>query len=553
VTRRLPSWLPYCLIALTCLIWLGVSNVSLNGDDYQYLHSFAPIHTLGDAIRPWTEHDANPHYFRPLANTTMVLDFMLFGWDGGAFHLTNVLFHLIASLLVFKTALVVFRLSRGQSLCTALIFAALASHEYNLVVDTARADILVSIFSMLAMISLARWGETRAASRYLLACLFYGLALTSKEAAYLMLPVFVWQIVRFRGLTARTVIRFVLPMLAISVLFWWYHDHYTMTALSSNEVIDNASLKGILMNAAQSVGYLIVPMSQQSALELMDNPLLLAVLGFAFIGIVWITFRLLSAENRRLIALPTFVMVVTGLASWLVFERWRLYLPSVGGAAMLSICATAFLRRKGAPRLFGLVAILLFSLYHIGRAVASQSEWQASTALMQDMKADLARILSTNSARPIAFVLVTEPAKLGSAGVMILGVEALAQQAEAERLGARGLEYASVDTASVKVDVAIHVFALDAAMGYKGLAVDRIGPSTFRVSAPSAAQIRLVPAALGTGAVRTRVDMRQMDTLSNIIMTSYTQQGTRETMEFQLRDSLATPIVFDGHHLRLSQ
>lgn len=550
--NRLPRLLPYLLVPATCLLWLGVSGIQLNGDDYQYLHSLAPMHSVGDALRPWTEHDANPHYFRPLANTTMVADFLLFGWSGSAFHLTNLLFHVVASLLVYPVARRVFRISQSQALIAALLFAILASHEYNLVVDTARADELVTIFGLLAMLALESWSGSRQASSLTLATLCYSLALTSKELAFFLLPVFAWQVIRAQGIHLLPVVRALWPLALVSIAFLIYHEHFTLTTLGSNDVVQGASVGSVLKNAAFSLAYLFLPLEQETALRMMHDHVLLVALALVAIGLLWLAVRTLGSSERKQLMLPLLFLFVTGISSWLVFERWRLYLPSVGAVIVLVMFGSALLRRSYGKILVAVLACAFIG-YHVNRALSAQRDWQRSTAMMHTMKNDLRVLLSNRPSRQMRIMLVTVPAKLGSAGVMVLGWEALAQQAEAERLNAPGLALGAVDTSTVNVDGAIQVYALNTRNAFAGLRVQQTGASRFIVSAPGSAGLRLIPAGAGFAAARQELNLSAGDTLTNIVVNSYQRNPSIEAIEFSLLDSTVTPVIFDGKHLTFAR
>src|SRR5205807_8081788 len=136
------------------------------------------------------------------------------------------LFHLIATLLVFYFVRDIFHFTEGESLCAALVFGLMASHEYNLVVDTARADILVATFMMLTILLHLR--AAKGALFSIGAALSYALALCSKEIAIMALPLLIlfehfrdrWDIIIGR-------MRRIIPYLFASILFFFYHTHFT--------------------------------------------------------------------------------------------------------------------------------------------------------------------------------------------------------------------------------------------------------------------------------------------------------------------------------------
>jgi hypothetical protein len=323
-----------------------------------------------------------------------------------------------------------------------------------------------------------------------------------------------------------------------------------MTSLAANDVVQGSSVAGIVKNALFSLGYLLIPLEQKTALALTHQPVMLASVAVLAIVLLWIFTRSIDKPIRARLLFPLFFLVCTGVPSWLVFERWRLYLPSVGAVMILILIASAMLRRGGASKVIALSLASLFILFHVYRSIASTIEWQRSTALMQRVEQDMKAALATIPQRPVRLMLITSPAKLGSAGVLLLGAEAIGQQAEAERLYAPGLLDGLVDTNSVKVEEAIQVYALNADHGFQGLDVTSLGNGNYRVEAPLRSGMKLVPTGLGMGALRHDLALRAGDTLDNIIVRRYERTIETERIEFSLRDTLVTPLVFDGAHVR---
>jgi hypothetical protein len=102
----------------------------------------------------------------------------------------------------------------------------------------------------------------------------------------------------------------------------------------------------------------------------------------------------------------------------------------------------------------------------------------------------------------------------------------------------------------VKVEEAIQVYALNADHGFRGLDVTSLGNGNYRVEASLRSGMKLVPTGLGMGALRHDLALRAGDTLDNIIVRRYERTIETERIEFSLRDTLVTPLVFDGAHVR---
>jgi len=117
-------------------------------------------------------------YYRPLQAVSYLFDYSLWGLVPFGFHLTNLVLHILAALLVYRFSGLLFGDSEAGFL-SALLFAV---HPLNTsVVDyiSGRADILLAVFSLSALLLFIRGGR----KYYFWSLWCFILALLSKEAA----------------------------------------------------------------------------------------------------------------------------------------------------------------------------------------------------------------------------------------------------------------------------------------------------------------------------------------------------------------------------------
>lgn len=122
---------------------------------------------------------AGYQYYRPFQSLTNMFDYTLWGLNPFGFHLTNLLLHILAVILIYFLINILFG-EKEASLFAALLFAV---HPVNRsVVDhiTSRANILLLIFTAS---SLALFLKSRGRRDYLLSLACFILALLSKETA----------------------------------------------------------------------------------------------------------------------------------------------------------------------------------------------------------------------------------------------------------------------------------------------------------------------------------------------------------------------------------
>lgn len=164
----------------------------------------------------------------PLTRLSHILDAQVFGLRAGWHHLTNVLLHSFATLLLFAflhraTG------SRWPSAFVAFVFALHPLHVESVAWVTERKDVLSACFWFLALWGYVRYAERPGLGRYLLVLFFFCLGLMSKPMLvtlpFVLLLMDIWPLRRMplRDLSGsgprRTVIELVrekVPLFAIS-------------------------------------------------------------------------------------------------------------------------------------------------------------------------------------------------------------------------------------------------------------------------------------------------------------------------------------------------
>lgn len=140
-----------------------------------------PIH-LGGAW--WTPHDLSVEYFRPLVVVSFAIDHLLYGWHAAGYHLTNLVFHAMATLLAWVIARRI--LGEGfASWSTACLFAVHPCHVQAVGWISGRTDVLAALFYMAALVAYFESRE-RPGSRFrfaLLSVVLFLAALMAKEMA----------------------------------------------------------------------------------------------------------------------------------------------------------------------------------------------------------------------------------------------------------------------------------------------------------------------------------------------------------------------------------
>jgi Flp pilus assembly protein TadD len=191
------------LIVVTFAVFWPVRNHTfLNYDDYEYVvensHVKAGLTFKGLIWAFTTTHSNNWH---PLTWLSHMLDYELFGLRPGEHHLTNLLFHLTNTLLLF---LVFKRMTGGlwESSFVAALFALHPLHVESVAWVAERKDVLSTFFWMLTMWTYIRYTEEPKLKRYLLVLLSFTLGLLSKPMLvtipFVLLLLDYWPLGRFQ-------------------------------------------------------------------------------------------------------------------------------------------------------------------------------------------------------------------------------------------------------------------------------------------------------------------------------------------------------------------
>ncbi|GEM_PF-2922516 len=538
------------ILAATALLWSGVIGIGVNSDDYEGLAAAAPIHSSYDLIRPFIVPDPNPYYFRPVSAVTMSADFLLFGWNGPMFHLTSLLTHLIATLLVFYVSRDVFKLTIGEALCTTLAFGIAASHELNLTVDAMRVDVVLAIFVLLTLILEYQARHRRSWLFRFFALLSFIAAVLAKEVA-IILPILIPLVLSDPSVKDRfnwkQEVKRLTPYLLAAVVVYIYHAQFTGSPLNSEALSAEGghSIVAALRNSAYALGYSILPLDLQTATKIIGEYGMAALVTGAVLAAVFVWMLMRGNKDWRSLWKPIFFIILTGGVLAISFERWRIYLPSVGLFALIVLLVNR--NRSRTFKGIAIAAFVLLGFFHIFRALNAQAEWRASTALKDKLLPQFSRILDSDKRRPLNLGILLCPAKLGSASVLMPDLGGVIQRVEADRISNRNRQDASIAGVNVDMWGAVNVFALDRKMGYSGLQWKKIDKHEYEVTATTP-QLILYPFGSPSNGVARRdfrlqpgMTIRLPEVIDSICEV---RSGAASRIRIRILDTAALPIAY---------
>ncbi len=187
---------PYIIIAiLTFIVYYQVINFGLvEFDDKQIIDNANSTEggtaSLVFGKDPYFKSDQNSQFYRPIQNLTILIDSSIKGTDYSAFHLTNLLLHILTAMSLFYL-LTLLKYDKLLSMLLSLVFALHPLFSFVVVWIPARGDLLAALFSLLSFIFFIKYLQNQRVIDSALNLLFLILAIFSKEIAFILPVIFI--------------------------------------------------------------------------------------------------------------------------------------------------------------------------------------------------------------------------------------------------------------------------------------------------------------------------------------------------------------------------
>lgn len=215
-TNRDRKLTTFVVIALVVLVWVAfgnsLGNEFVNYDDGDYVYENPIVSqglTLSGIGGAFTHfHAANWH---PLTTISHMVDCQIYGLQPWGHHLTNVLLHALAAILLFLALRRLTEKSLNSQLSTlssafvAALFAIHPLHVESVVWISERKDVLSGVFCMLTILAYARYAQSKGRNigKYLLVVSAFALGLMCKPTLvtlpFVLLLLDYWPLQRMRS------------------------------------------------------------------------------------------------------------------------------------------------------------------------------------------------------------------------------------------------------------------------------------------------------------------------------------------------------------------
>lgn len=305
-------------------------------------------------------------YYRPVFTDSLVIDYHLAALNPLMYHISNLVFHLLAIVLLYRLLLLL-----NTTTITAFMLCLLFSVHPVLVHAVewipGRNDSMLCVFSLLAVISLIRYFREKKTTAAMLHVLFFVLALLTKENAVLLPLVFGVFAFIFRPEKKQMAI---LVTVWLAALAGWYllRNHYVSYFPSESKHL-GSTIGAFLLGLLTFTGKALFPV-QQSVTPTPSNSSLIA--GIAALLTLIILYIKPGVKDKKmalggvlmfiiLLVLPVWYGALSPLGEQ--YEH-RIYTPMCG----LVIFASQLNFKAGKHLRYALTAVaLLFAVKTVSR------------------------------------------------------------------------------------------------------------------------------------------------------------------------------------------
>lgn len=170
--------IPVIIVAIVFCVYCQVLNFEfVSYDDPNYISYSSKEISLNNITELFVSIDyANWH---PMTWLSLMLDHHLYGSNAGGYHLTNLIFHIINTLLLY-IVLAMMTGSVYRSVVVAALFALHPLHVESVAWVTERKDVLSTMFWMLTLLTYILYAKKTGMLRYLTVIAFFILGIMSK-------------------------------------------------------------------------------------------------------------------------------------------------------------------------------------------------------------------------------------------------------------------------------------------------------------------------------------------------------------------------------------
>jgi tetratricopeptide (TPR) repeat protein len=394
------------LAGVTLIAYIPAFNNQITSWDDEFYVNTNPylkdlsFKTIGELFKTDTYYMGNYH---PLSMLSLSIDYALGGEDENGnihpfmFHFTNILLHILISVLVFITLLALFK-KLNLAIIAGLLFGLHALHVESVAWISERKDVLYAFFFVLSLLAYIHYVDKKKPVLYLASLLLFLLSLFSKgQAVSLAVTLIVVDYLRNRNLLDKKVILEKVPFFVLSIIFGYLaiQAQKQSEALVDEQAYSMVQRFGIASYAfVQYILKLVMPVNL-SAIYPYTDIINHTVPGYYYLMLVPVIllivlfFYLIKKQQKELVfGMAFFVVNIVLLLQFIpvgsaVYADRYAYVPSIGFFILAALLIEKLIRKPKLkmPVMIGIGAYALV----LGVLTFQRTEvWKDSATLWSD-------------------------------------------------------------------------------------------------------------------------------------------------------------------------
>ena len=319
-------------------------------------------------------------FYRPVLMFTLMVDYALWGLKVQGYHISTIIFHILATLSIYWFLMILYK-NRLMAFIAAMLFVVHPVHAEDVSYITGRANSLLMLFMVCALIFYIRYLSTGRLRDYILLLSCALLALLSKENAVVIVPfMFLYHYVFQQKLR----IKYLLPVIALTALYLILRITI-LAPLTYTAYMDTTlqRLPGFFIAIANYTRLLFMPFNLHSGYgrQVFTFNDLKVYLGLA-IAVILLTYAFKKHRHDRVntfsifwffIALIPVSNVIYPACEYMA-ERY-LYVPSLGFCLILARYMCDVYSKKGYKLLAGIM-IAAALIYYSSITISHNRYWR---------------------------------------------------------------------------------------------------------------------------------------------------------------------------------
>jgi len=387
------------IIVLTCLAYIPVfTDGFTNWDDNIFVTSNELIRSFSwFNIKTWFTQPFVGQY-QPLVLLSFAIDYSINGYDPLVFHISNLLFHLVNTFLVFKFIDLLFK-NTFVSLLTALLFGIHTLNVESVAWITERKNVLFTLFYLGSLICYLKYLDKNNFKYFLSTLILFVISLASKSAA-VTLPVVLVLIdyIYRRDHFKKLVLIEKIPFFALSLFI----GIYTIIAHQQYGALSNATgysfWMRMLISAQALIFYfekLVLPANLSAYYPLpqdLKNRLPQLIIGFVFMYGIIISSVVIAIKKRNnfiLFGLGFFIInlvlfIIPAGVPVLTTDRYT-YVPFIGIFLIMAYGLYIIINKTSKLKILWLSLIVSYVLMLSILTFKQSQLWQDSITLWNNV------------------------------------------------------------------------------------------------------------------------------------------------------------------------